>query len=183
MLLVSHYLHFKAPVKFPKEKVVLRINVAWMKNKAELLRILRALEHDVYLDYPQGRSKPPRPTLSLKEAIAFAHKFPKVNYFAVSNVEDPEKIYAIKKQLPDYIEVVPKIETEKGVKNMRKIIDRLGTKHVMLDKEDLYVDVGRNSKKFEKLVELARAQGKAARINLLELHGVVFLPYKHKRGK
>lgn len=181
MILVSHHLYFTTPVRFPKEKIVLRINVAWMKNKRELLSILRTLEHDIYLDYPQGRTKPPRPTLTLEEAIEIAHAFPAIKYFAVSNVEEPEKIYAIKKRLPASIEVVPKIETEKGVKNMPGIIDRLDTKHVMLDKEDLYVDVGKDSKRFEKLVETARQKAQQAHIELLELHGVVFLPYQKRR--
>ena len=181
MLLVSHYLHFTTPVKFPREHVVLRINVAWMKDRAELIRILKSLKHDIYLDYPQGRSKPPRPKLSLEEAIKIAHQFPTVKYFAVSNVEDPKKIKAIKDQLPAHIEVVPKIETEKGIKNMRKIIDAIRTTNVMLDKEDLYVDVKRDSKKFDALVKEARTKAKAAKINLLELHGVVFMPYKSGR--
>lgn len=181
MILVSHYLHFTTPVEFPKKHVVLRINVAWMKNRTELLRVLNSLEHDIYLDYPQGRTKPPKPVLSLHEVIDIAHKFPKVKYFAVSNVEVPKKIRAIKDRLPARIEVVPKIETEKGIANIRKIIDTLNTKHVMLDKEDLYVDVKRDSKKFEQLITKARDAAKKAHINLLELHGVVFLPYKAKR--
>lgn len=178
MLLVSHYLLSATPIDFPKESVVLRINVAWIKNKNELLSLLKKMKHDVYLDYPQGRSKPPRPKLTLNEAISIAHKFPNIKYFAVSNVEEPEAIFAIKSQLPPHIEVVPKIETKLGVKNMQAIIRKLGTKYVMLDKEDLYIDVNRNSKTFENLVASARKQAIREGINILELHGVVFLPYK-----
>lgn len=177
MLLVSHHLLFKTTVDFPKDKVVLRINVAWIKHKKELVKLLSELQHDIYLDYPQGRSKPPRPSLTLSEVIELVHKFPNVKYFAVSNVEDPKKITAIKKKLPAYVEVVPKIETDLGVRNMPEIIKALGTKYVMLDKEDLYIDVKRNAKKFENLITLARNSAKKAKINLLELHGVVFLPY------
>ncbi|MDP2669422.1 MAG: aldolase/citrate lyase family protein [bacterium] len=179
MLLVSHYLLSATPIDFPKESVVLRINVAWIKNKKELLALLGKIKHDVYLDYPQGRSKPPKPKMTLGETIAVVNQFPNIKYFAVSNVEDPEAIFAIKSKLPEYVEVVPKIETKLGVKNMEKIVRRLGTKYVMLDKEDLYIDVNRNSKAFENMVASARKKAHETDINLLELHGVVFLPYKN----
>ncbi len=181
MILVSHHLLFTTPVEFPEETVVLRINIAWMKNKAELVKLLRGLKHDIYLDYPQGRSKPPRPKMSLEEALALVPQFPNIKYFAVSNVEDPKKIAAIRAKLPPQVELVPKIETEAGVKNMCGIVSAIGTKYVMLDKEDLYVAVKRDSGKFNRLVELARAKAAQSRINILELHGVVFLPYR--KGK
>ncbi|OGF63334.1 hypothetical protein A2662_02520 [Candidatus Giovannonibacteria bacterium RIFCSPHIGHO2_01_FULL_45_33] len=183
MLLVSHYLLSATPIDFPKESVVLRINVAWIKDKKELLALLGKIKHDVYLDYPQGRSKPPKPKMTLGETIAVAHQFPHIKYFAVSNVEDPKAIFAIKSKLPAHIEVVPKIETRLGVKNMQTIIRKLRTKYVMLDKEDLYIDVNRNSKAFEKLVANARKKAYLEGVNILELHGVVFLPYKRVISK
>lgn len=181
MILVSHYLYLKGKhIGLPQDKVVLRVNVAWIKNKKALLKLLSKLNHDIYLDYPQGRTKPPRPTITLDSAIEIAHRFPKIKYFAVSNVEDPVAIGEIKSKLPDRVEVVPKIETALGVQNLKQIVKKLGTGHVMLDKEDLYVDVGKNSKRFEKLVELARKKTAQTGATLLELHGVVFLPHKNK---
>ncbi len=180
MILVSNHLLSTTPVIFPKETVVIRINIAWIKTKQELVRLLKSIEHDVYLDYPQGRSKPPRPVLTIDEAIEMAHKFPHVKYFAVSNVENPQKIFDIKSRLPAHVEVVPKIETATGVKNMLAIIKKLDTNYVMLDKEDLYSDIQRNSKRFATLVETARRKAKEANIDLLELHGVVFAPYKKR---
>src|SRR3989344_3225173 len=99
MIIVSNFVLEKNHFPLPAH-VVVRVNVAWIKTKEELEQVLEGITHSIYLDYPQGRSKPPRPTLSLEETIEFAHLFPHVKYFAVSNVEDPEAIYEIKLRLP-----------------------------------------------------------------------------------
>ena len=91
--------------------MVARVNVAWLDTQDELRKVIGKLRHDIYLDYPQGRTKPPKPRISLDETIAIAHQFPHIKYFAISNVEEPEGIMDIKKRLPEYIEIIPKIET------------------------------------------------------------------------
>ena len=178
MLIISHYLLDKIDAVFPRHMVA-RVNVAWLSTQDELRNVISKLHNDVYLDYPQGRTKPPRPRISLDETIAVAHQFPRIKYFAISNVEEPEGILAIKKQLPAHIEMIPKIETERGVHNLEHIVRKADIRAIMFDKEDLYTDVNRNDQKFGELVELARKKSKELGINILELHGVVFLPYKH----
>ncbi|MBI3573825.1 hypothetical protein HY090_02135 [Candidatus Kaiserbacteria bacterium] len=174
MLIVSNYLLTKTDLMYPDHTVV-RVNIAWIKSKRELVSVLEGIDkHHVYLDYPQGRTKPPKPILTLDHAIEMANRFSKVKYFAVSNVEDPEAIYAIRLQLPKTIELIPKIETKKGVENLEKIFKKIDAKFIMLDKEDLYLDIKRDSKLFEKLIGITRKKGKKHGVKVLELHGVVF---------
>lgn len=179
MIIISHNILFKTDLYLPPH-VVMRVNVAWQKNIEEVENVLSRLKHDIYLDYPQGRTKPPRPTLTLDEAIEIAHKFDHVKYFAVSNVEEPDAIFLIKKRLPSRIELVPKIETKKGIENLEKIIKKIKAKYIMLDKEDLYVDVNKDYNLFENLVEVARKTCKKCGTHGLELQGVIFSPYSHK---
>lgn len=179
MLIISHYLLDKIDAVFP-DHMVARVNVAWLETKDELEKVLAKLKHDIYLDYPQGRTKPPVPQISLDDAIEAARKFPRIKYFAVSNVEDAEGILDIKKRLPPHIEMIPKIETARGVLNLENIVHAAKIRSIMFDKEDLYIDVNRDSQKFGELVEFARQKSKNLGVNILELHGVVFLPFKHR---
>lgn len=182
MIIVSNYILEKNHFPLPAH-VVVRVNVAWVKTAEELERILEGIAHDIYLDYPQGRSKPPRPTLGLEEIIAFAHRFPRVKYFAVSNVENPHAIHSIQQRLPPHIAVVPKIETRKGIEALEQIIEKIGAKYIMLDKEDLYTDVEKDAALFEELIERAREKTVRAGAEVLELHGVVFGPFVGGRRK
>ena len=50
------------------DNVVVRINMAHVKDKKELKQFLNR-DYDVFLDYPKGRTNPPVPTLSFTEAI------------------------------------------------------------------------------------------------------------------
>jgi len=178
MLIISNHLFDKTDLNFPDHTVV-RVNVAWIKDLPELHNVLNRIKHDVYLDYPQGRTKPPTPIISLEDTIATAHQFSHVKHFAVSNVEDPQDIFQIKEQLPSHIGIVPKIETEKGIENLEQIVQKIQNRYIMFDKEDLYLDVDRDSEKFQSLIELTRKKSKELGIEILELHGVVFLPYQH----
>ena len=166
-------------VEFPKHMVA-RVNVAWLDSLAELRGVLNKVKHDIYLDYPKGRTKPPKPKISLEDTIASAHQFPHVKYFAVSNVEEPESINEIKKMLPNHIEIVPKIETERGILNLENIVLATGVGAIMFDKEDLYSDVNHDAEKFDKLMKLTWAKGEKLGIKVLETHGVVFMPRQYK---
>lgn len=179
MLIISNHLMDKTDIPFPGH-VVVRVNVAWIPTKEELIDTLSKITRDIYLDYPQGRSKPPKPKIALEDAIAIAHQFPRVKYFAVSNVEDPEAIHAIKIKLPSHVGLVPKIETEQGIQNLEKIVEKIKNQYIMFDKEDLYVDLNKDADKFEYLVDLTRKKSKTLGIEVLELQGVVFLPYQQK---
>jgi pyruvate kinase len=173
MIIVSNHLFQKTHVKFP-EDIVVRVNLAWMKDLATAKKTLAGIKHDIYLDYPQGRSKPPRPTLTLDQALALAKAYKNVKYFAVSNVEEPAEVKKLRSRIPTKIQFVPKIETKRGVKNLPEIIKAGKIKYAMLDKEDLYVDVDRDQDVFEILNNAARSSANDAGITLLELQGVVF---------
>lgn len=177
MLIVSHHLLKMAKVEFPLEHIVMRINLAWMKSKEEMLETLRNIKHDIYLDYPQGRSKPPRPIITLDEAVDAIPKFRNIKYFAVSNVEDPVSITAIKSCIPEHVEIIPKIETRAGIESLEKIIDSIAAKHIMLDKEDIYTNVNHDHELFVELVRMAREKCKMKNVKVLELQGVVFAPH------
>lgn len=159
-MIVSNHLLGQMPLP---ENITVRVNLAWV-SADEARKILDNTNHNIYLDYPSGRTKPPKPTMTLEEAVELSYH-PDVKYFAVSNVESVEQLEAVDTRAI----LVPKIETEKGVKNMREMID-YGITHMMLDKEDLYVNVGADSDKYEKLVAEARSHD----VRLLELQGVVF---------
>ena len=149
------------------DNAIIRVNLAWINSKEDALKILDNSNHDIYLDYPDGRKKPPMGEITFSEAIEIA-SHPKVKYFAVSNCEDVWKIKGIISELPESVEFIPKIETEVGIKNMNAM-ENIGIKLFMLDKEDLYTDVKGNADKYNALVEEARKH------NIIELQGVVFL--------
>lgn len=174
LVVVSNHLLQKTAIVFPRKRVVIRVNVAWIPNKVRLKDVLSNTKHDIFLDYPLGRSKPPRPKIPLDYVIEQTHAFPHVKFFAVSNVEDPVAIAKIKARLPQGMELVPKIETKKGVERLPRIIDSIEAKHIMLDKEDLYVNVHHNQAVFDRLVKMARTSCKKRRVGVLELQGVVF---------
>ncbi|PIR74178.1 MAG: hypothetical protein COU35_03920 [Candidatus Magasanikbacteria bacterium CG10_big_fil_rev_8_21_14_0_10_47_10] len=178
MLVISNHLLTATPLNVPADAVI-RINVAWLKDRDALVKLLGELvDYDVYLDYPQGRSKPPRPSISLEDTITLVDRFPHIKHFAVSNVEDPEEIYKIRVQLPPHVGLVPKIETKTGIDNLESIIQKIDAKYIMLDKEDLYIDIDRDHELFMELIEQARQKAKACGIDILELHGVIFHPYR-----
>ena len=179
MIIVSNHLLKKTQLEFPNDKIVMRINVAWIKEKKDLIKLLEEIKHDIYLDYPQGRTKPPQPTLDLDEVIELIPQYKNVKHFAVSNVEDPVAIYGIKSKIPSDTNLVPKIETKKGIETLGEIIDAIKAKPIMLDKEDLYIDVKRDHEEFERLIELARKTCKEKGVKILELQGVVFAPHEN----
>ena len=160
------------------EDAVIRINMAWVHSKEELIRVIENIkDRDIYLDYPQGRSKPPTPTLKIKDAYELMRKYDHIKYFAVSNIETVQNIQKIKAQLPERVEFVPKIETRQGVDNINRIID-CNIQTIMLDKEDLYVNVGNDNTEFFTLVDVMRKVCKNLKVTLLELEGVIFSEYK-----
>lgn len=75
--------------------------------------------------------------------------------------------------MPDWVEFVPKIETETGVNNMSDM-ESIGIKTFMLDAEDLWTDVRANSNKFESLKLKVINFCKDGDCKLLILRGVIF---------
>lgn len=159
-------------IGFPlPEGTVVRLNLAWVKSVDEARTVLSGIKNDIYLDFPEGRKKPPRPVITFADAIALAKEF-KVKYFAVSNVESDDDVIDIIKELPD-TEIVPKIESEKGVRNIPELA-LVGIKTLMFDKEDLYSDLKMDADKFNTLVALGRNLAEMCNMKLLELQGVIF---------
>ena len=163
-IIISNNLIGKIPVL---DSSIVRINLAWVDNYEAAQRLLNESNHQIYLDYPDGRKKPPQPKISLTEAIKLS-SHPKVKYFALSNAEDIDKLSNIKNQID--CELVPKIETEKGVKIIPRMIE-MGIKMIMLDGDDLYVDVKCDGAKYESLKQEVRSYD----LTVLELQGVIFI--------
>jgi pyruvate kinase len=160
-MIISNNLIGKMPI--PKDAII-RVNLAWV-SKEEARKILSETKNDIYLDYPSGRTKPPKPTMTLDDAIELANEF-KVKYFAVSNIECICDVLDIQSKLY-YSEFVPKIETVNGVENIREITQEVDI--IMLDKEDLYVDC--NGEGYEDLINKVRS----SKVKVLELAGVIFI--------
>lgn len=171
MKLISNHLLTLSEFSNLGDDIVIRINLAHVKDKGELNKFL-AIPNDVFLDYPRGRTKPPIPKLELEETMALVKKYKNIKYFAVSNFEESEDVKIFSDQLPSYVKLVPKIETARGVMNLEDILDQ-GVEYVMLDGQDLYTDIANNHmflKAKTKVKELCFIKS----VNLLELYGVVF---------
>ena len=172
MILISN--HLLTLPEFQKvEDVVIRINMAHVKNMTELKKFV-SRDYDVFLDYPKGRTKPPVPTLSLTDAITFTQKYDNIKYFATSNIEEVAEVNLISEMLPDGVSLVPKIETLKGVLNLDKLFDTGKINHIMLDSEDLYTDVRNDVDLFLTLKNRVAMTCEKYNVELLQLYGVVF---------
>jgi len=157
------------------DDAVLRINMAWIRNKTDLVALLNGTStREVFLDYPEGRNKPPKPILTMEDAYEMCKKYPNIKYFAVSNVESVERVLDIQSHLPKGIQFVPKIETLRGIKNFGHLVYSCEIKTAMLDKEDLYLDVKKDNDEFYKCVEHIKSICVGLKVNLLELQAVVF---------
>ena len=172
MILLSNNLHGKMPL--PKDAVI-RINSAWVTSVEELEEIVKLNEKsEIFLDFPSGRTKPPKPVITLMELIMVATKYENIRYFAVSNAEDKEFLAHIRRMLPDYTELVPKIETISGVRKIEQIIEASKCRKVMLDKEDLYLNCGTDAELYEDNMEALKVLCRDNNVHVLQLCGVVF---------
>ena len=172
MILISN--HLLQIEQFRKLRdVIIRINLAHVRDKEEFNNFLLN-DKEIMIDYPKGRKKPPLPTLDISEIIDIIQDKENVKYFAISNVESPSDILDLKEKLPERIEIVPKIETVKGVINLKEIIQIGKVKHIMLDSEDLYTDTNNNNIFYNSLKSDVVKICNEYNAGLLELHGVVF---------
>lgn len=154
--------------------IIIRINVAWCKTLNELKTIVENSTHPIYLDCPTGRLKPPITKIKLSSVIKIANKSHRVKYFACSNAEDHLKIKELRNLINDRIQLVPKIETVKGIKNMVKICNYGMTDMIMLDHEDLYINVNHNNKLFNKYMNIVIQKGKKHKIKIYKVQGIIF---------
>ena len=172
MILISNHLLQTKEISIDSDSVI-RINIAWVKDEEELRKYL-SVPYDIFLDYPENRKKPPVPTLKLDEVIEIMKEYPNVKFFAISNAEDCKRIRQLRRQLPESVWLVPKIETEVGINFIEDITREALTQYVMLDKEDLYVNVGQNDYKYETLINYLREKCKQINVDIFELTGVIF---------
>ena len=139
MILLSN--HLLTLQEFEKvEGVVIRINMAHVKDISELKKFLK-IDYDIFLDYPKGRTKPPIPTLNINDALKVMNQYKNIKYFALSNIEDVSEVNMICDIIPSHVQFVPKIETLNGVLNLNDLLKTNRIKHIMLDSEDLYTDI------------------------------------------
>jgi len=172
VILLSNHLLTLPEFKNIKD-VVIRINMAWVKDIEELHKFLN-IDYDVFLDYPKGRTKPPVPILDMGDAIDIIKEYPNVKYFALSNIEDVSEVSLVCEMLPEHIKFVPKIETLRGVLNLEKIFKTKLVENIMLDTEDLYIDVHHDVELYVQLKERVESVCFMYKVNLFKLCGVVF---------
>lgn len=181
MIVISNHVN-QIGMEFP-EKAVIRINTAWISSIEELKSLLDELssqERVIWVDYPTGRTKPPVPQIPMKDVIECVNQYARVKYFALSNCESFSDVLTLQSVLANHIEIIPKIETTKGVDNLQELFDSSHVRIIMLDKEDLYVSVKNNPDDFNLYVERARTACSDNRVVCLELKGVIFAPYVRK---
>jgi citrate lyase beta subunit len=177
MLIISqNLLHYD--VKF-KANTVLRVNLAWTMLK-ELKKTIRChSKKTIFLDLPINRIKPPNNSYSIDDLIPILRDYTNIKYLAVSNVEKKEDLFKYKKIIPDHITIVPKIESVKGIMNIKEIINELevNNKIVMLDHDDLFSSIIKSKKPvsiFTNYISKLVVFCKKNKITLLRTVGVVF---------
>ena len=178
MLLISQNME-NYDLVLPKE-VVFRINLAWCNTINELKAILtKNQESEFFIDLPVGRVKPPNNKYSLDDLIPIIESNKQIKYFAVSNVESKNDLQPFLEKLPDYINIVPKIESPNAVLNIKEICDSLKTekKIVMLDHDDLFSSIihsNEDKNSFQECIKMLIDFCEENDISLLRTVGVIF---------
>ena len=178
-LLVISQNVFSYDLSLPKD-AILRINLAWCNSLDYLKSVLDTHKEFVFfIDLPISRIKPPNNKYSLEDLIPIIESHKQIKYFAVSNVESKNDLQPFLEKLPDYINIVPKIESPKAVLNIKEICDSLKTekKIVMLDHDDLFSSIIHNNEdknSFQKYVRELIDFCEKEDISLLRTVGVMF---------
>jgi hypothetical protein len=163
---------------FPDD-AVFRVNLAWINSISELKNILeKHKSHQIFLDLPINRTKPPNNKYTLDELLPIIISNEQIRYFAISNISSSGDLEPYQKLMPDYLIIVPKIESVEGIKNIKQITDSLkNEKIIMLDHDDLYSSIIKNdlpkslfSESLSQLVNFCQTEN----IKLLRTIGVVF---------
>jgi hypothetical protein len=172
MILLSNHLLTLSEFKDIKD-VVIRINMVYVKDIFQLEKFVN-IDYDIFLDYPKGRTKPPKPILHIPDALDIMKRYENIKYFASSNIENISEVNTMCDVIPDSVSFVPKIETLKGVLNLERIFEGDRVKHIMLDTEDLYTDVENDISLYTYLINRVKKTCDNYNIKLFELYGVVF---------
>ena len=178
MLIISQNLE-NYDLMLPKE-AVFRINLAWCNSLEELEgKLAKNKKSEFFIDLPVGRVKPPNNRYSLDDLIPIIESNRQIKYFAISNVENKNDLQPFLDKLPDSINIVPKIESQNAILNIKEICDALKTekKVVMLDHDDLFSSIIRNNENkrrfqeyIKKLIDFCEENG----ISLLRTVGIMF---------
>ena len=164
---------------FPSD-VVLRINLAWCNSLEELENNLKKHSNQkIFVDLPIGRIKPPNNKYSLKDLKPILNIYKNIKYFAISNVEDETDLDEFLDIVPKTITIIPKIESPKGIINVKKIIEKLDydEKYIMLDHDDLFSSIKRNNEEpsmFQTYVKQLITSCKENDVGILRTVAVVF---------
>ena len=176
MLLISQNL-MNYEMEFPDD-VVLRINMAWVDNIKKFKETLDRYDLDFFIDFPSGRIKPPNNRYTIDQLVPIIKAYKNIKFLAISNVETPEEIDKYSAYFDNRPQIVPKIETIKGVKNIANICSSLSTgDYLMLDHDDLFTNVIKNNldtEAFIKLVDNLVSFCDSSKLNLLRTRGVIF---------
>jgi citrate lyase beta subunit len=178
LLLISQNV-FSYDLSLPKD-AILRINLAWCNNLDYLKSVLDTHKEFVFfIDLPISRIKPPNNKYSLEDLIPIIESHKQIRYFAVSNVESKNDLQPFLEKLPDYINIVPKIESPNAVLNIKEICDSLKTekKIVMLDHDDLFSSIIHSNKdknSFQECIKMLIDFCEENDISLLRTVGVIF---------
>ena len=178
LLLISQNV-FSYDLSLPKD-AILRINLAWCNSLDYLKSVLDTHKEFVFfIDLPVSRIKPPNNKYSLEDLIPIIESHKQIRYFAVSNVESKNDLQPFLEKLPDYINIVPKIESPKAVLNIKEICDSLKTekKIVMLDHDDLFSSIihsNEDKNSFQECIKMLIDFCEENDISLLRTVGVIF---------
>lgn len=174
MIVISNHVKHIG-MEYPPDSLI-RINLAWAGGIDDVKKIIDGAKgHKIWLDYPTGRTKPPKPSMTLMDAIRICKEFAEcIEYFAFSNAEDPNQIEMIRALVPENVKLAPKIETINGVNHLSDIIKASKGDLIMLDKEDLYVACEMDVERFNWFVNATRSWCKERGVICLELKGVIF---------
>jgi citrate lyase beta subunit len=178
MLIASQNLtNYGVPVP---ENTIYRINLAWTNTLDELKILLEKHKtHDIFVDLPVHRTKPPNNKYSLEDIIPIFQSNPNVKYLAISNVESSNDLKKYLDLIPKSITLIPKIESPTGVNNIEDTMNSIPSdqKIVMLDHDDLYSSMLKNNEPstnfvsyVNKLVEYCTKNN----VILLRTIGVIF---------
>lgn len=191
---------------FAGDDVTARLNMAWSYSYDSLQARIDECPGDVFLDVPVRRSKPGCPENKHDENaswIAYCNSdffFPefskfveknrhKVQYVAVSNIDEPSDLLRYMDRLGGFVKMVPKIESVKAIENLPEILKLLTNSmyvherlrdeaFIMLDHDDLHVDIvkrGLDAKElYSTYVHNAELACRAAGVKMLRTEGVIF---------
>ena len=179
MLLVSSHILDCGEMQLP-ERTVIRVNLAWLAGYKMACIKLGQIKHDIFLDNPIDRVKPPSNKYTMKEIICLINKFPNIRYLAVSNVESGEDLANFNIMIPPHVNIVPKIETIQGVEHISQIFKFMYNEknYIMLDHDDLCSDLIRYgvdpALMYTDYVNPLIDACKVNNVNLLRTQGVVF---------